>query len=723
MDVKILNFGTLNENDRPFLLNDNELSVSENIMLDSAGNLVTRYGYDLKLTLPPNAIEVVLYKSKKEIVVFSNPSNMHLRIDVFNATTYALKRYYAYDHPDTGSQRHIPAFEDVGQITEVNFTEFQNNLYFIYLISDNPAPILKYDGYIIRSVGLPTSKAVKMTGASIDNFFTRTAYRSVDFNGNVTYGPYFQEKGTPTSTFDYSPIDSDSISSNITGYKNYLEIATLTQTLNAANRTLTGADHNYKANDFVFFSESNSAWDTANLVKATGSVVIKNPKNRDFLILEIESVTGTTITFKTASFQNGEELTVATCVISQVGVVLATSGNRDFGYECAETRSSAFTTQGTSGTFIPISQKTNGTIVTTGSNGLLLENFYDSTTFKYRAPICKYIQAYGDQLVFGGVTSFYVNDDQGSDSAILTGNNDLIMYSDISDGDSGETTSRINRQLIGESFDGSVTGLARVRDSLIITKENGLYAIDGQLYNGGYSLRKIESNGTGCKSIKSFLQIESGVIFQGNDGLYLINGYVAKSITGKLDPFFSSDIDTSKTRSSVRYKTNHYLFYTKKTDWHYFVVFDYLHKTWHKWKTLDASIGLFSDSNSNVFFANSGGLFGLGATTDNGSQIISKFRTKFFDLGFQHLIKKFTKVRILDMLGGGSLNVSIYKDWSNTEINSINSVTVDAKTKHKYIPLTNGYSCAVEFENTTSDMAVSGLIIEIAEWQVSDRND
>lgn len=253
MDVKILNFGTLNENDRPFLLNDNELSVSENIMLDSAGNLVTRHGYDLKLTLPPNAIEVVLYKSKNEIVVFSNPSNMHLRIDVFNATTYALKRYYAYDHPDTGSQRHIPIFEDVGQITEVNFTEFQNNLYFIYLIGDNPAPILKYDGYIIRSVGLPEPTNIIGSGTGYDY---RIAYKTYDYSGNITYGPYSLVKNK-------NQIDTVDSLKNSFGYNNYAYfydaiLSTVDPVTGAEGprltqnqRTLNYLLHNYKAGDFL----------------------------------------------------------------------------------------------------------------------------------------------------------------------------------------------------------------------------------------------------------------------------------------------------------------------------------------------------------------------------------------------------------------------------------------------------------------------------------------
>lgn len=714
MDLKIFDFGTLNEKDRPFLLEDNELSVAENVMRDNAGNLVTRSGFIERITLPSNVVEVVYYRSKNEYVVFSNPSNNHLRIDIYNADTYALKRTYA--HTGQTGQRLITQFGSVGQITEINYTEFQNNIYFIYIVGGNPAPILKYDGYVIRSVGLPQPKTPTYSTGGVN--YSRLAYRSVDFNNNITYGPYTQISGlgSPYNITIATIADSDY---GFIGYSNYAKCTSGTdQTINSSNRTINNLTHNFVANDFIFISQSN------NLISNNGYYLdIVTPKNKDYLILEVESVTATSITIKSSSFSSSEEFIVKNNAFldSSISIIRADSVNSDFGYELISPLSiGPYKNGGVLFENLLVSSTTQLLSMLNTNTDVLLENIYDSTTFKYRPPLCKYIASYGDQLAFGNIIGIWVE----SNNFVQYNNNDLIMYSDISDGDSGENISRINRQLIGESFDGQVTGLCRVRDSLIITKDNAIFSIDGQLYSGGYSLRKIETNNIGCKSTKSFLQIEGGVTFHGNDGLYFMNSYNAKKISEKMDPFFMSDIDITKTRSVVRFANDQHLYYIKKTDGHYFVVFDFNYKRWFKWKAINASCGIFSKPDGEVFFSDGVKIYELGGlSTDNGTNIASKFKTKYIDLGSQNLIKKFIKCRVLDMIGGGPLSVSVYRDWSNTPIVAESPLVVDLKTKHKYIPLTNGVSCAIEFTNSTSDMIISGLIIEIEPWQVSDRNN
>ena len=49
---------------------------------------------------------------------------------------------------------------------------------------------------------------------------------------------------------------------------------------------------------------------------------------------------------------------------------------------------------------------------------------------------------------------------------------------------------------------------------------------------------------------------------------------------------------------------------------------------------------------------------------------------------------------------------------------------MDKNSKHKYVPLTNAYSCALELSNNTiDDVCISGIIINIEPIQASDRND
>lgn len=712
MDVKLYDLGNLNEKDRPFLLNDNELSLSENIMKDINGNLVTRSGFKQKATLPSKVIEVVYYRSKNEFVVFSNPSDLHLRIDIYNGDTFALKRTYA--HTGQTGQRLITQFQDVGQISEINFDEYQNNIYFIYIVNDNPAPMLKYDGYVIRSTGLPTCRILSTTGAAGTSYF-RSFYKSTDYNGNITYGPYYQQiSGNSGQT----NIQFDIIPNEFIGCQSHLKTIGASYTLNSSNRTISYQNCSYVANDFVYFSKSLGSVSTVNIV---------SPKNKDYLILEVESVnTGTAeITFKSSSFTNSEEITLApNSVISMFHIAIASSQAQDFGYQFISGTNVSGQISCSDLVFFPINSSSPTNNIVSFSNKLIeMEVIYDTTTFKYRPPLCKYVASYGDQLVFGSIVGIWANTDSSNyDQFIPYNNNDLIMYSDISDGDSGENISRTNRQLIGESFNGSVTGMVRVRDSLIVTKQNAIFSIDGQLYSGGYSLRKIETDNIGCSSIKSFLQVTGGVTFQGNDGLYFMNSYVAKKITEKLDPFFST-VDITKTRSAISFKKDQHIYYVNRVDGDYFLVFDYNYKMWFKWKNLDASKLLSSKPDGTVFMSNGSSINELGGlSTDNGTAIVSKIRTKFLDLGEQALIKKFVKCRVLYMVGGGNLSVSVYRDWGDTPTLSDTPLVMDIRTKHKYIPLTNGYSCAIELTNTTSNMIISGLIVTIEPWQASDRN-
>lgn len=311
-----------------------------------------------------------------------------------------------------------------------------------------------------------------------------------------------------------------------------------------------------------------------------------------------------------------------------------------------------------------------GTLLFQDDSDFLLSDIYDITTSKLRPPKCKYITTYGDQLVYGGVISFF--DFQNKESNYT--NNDLVMYSDILTGDSGENVSEINRQLIGDTYDGQISGLIRVRDSLVVFKERSIYALDGILFPKLFSVRKIETNEVGCTADKSLLAVDGGVLFQGIDGIYSISGNSAVKVSGRIDLFFTDEVnpnfnnivfDSSKTKSVVDNLNESYYFFTNKG----VVVFNFEFKEWFLWDLTNAQNGLTIDNSNNIkMFSGSSAKKFIEAKNDSGTEITAWIKTAWFDFGEPSLLKKFIDIRYFSLNNVGQILASkIYRDWDETK--------------------------------------------------------
>ena len=139
--------------------------------------------------------------------------------------------------------------------------------------------------------------------------------------------------------------------------------------------------------------------------------------------------------------------------------------------------------------------------------------------------------------------------------------------------------------------------MGRVKDSLIVFKDKMVFAMDGVLIPGQYALRKIETNEIGCTSFKSILSVENALMFQGQDGIYITDGYKAEKASTKLDPFFTS-VDNQLTRSVMNNALDQYLFWTDQG----IVVFDYRNKKLFIWDSIDASSGITVDNDLSIRF-------------------------------------------------------------------------------------------------------------------------
>jgi hypothetical protein len=304
------------------------------------------------------------------------------------------------------------------------------------------------------------------------------------------------------------------------------------------------------------------------------------------------------------------------------------------------------------------------------------------------------------------------------------------MYSDLSTGDLGENFSESNRQLIGNTYDGEIAGLARVKDSVIAFKDRSLFALDGVLIPGQYSLRKIETDEIGCMSFKSILAVKDSVLFQGQDGIYAINGYQADRISKELDPFFKT-IDASLTRSVVNNDLNQYIFWTDQG----MAVYDYEFNEWYIWDNIDASSGITVDNDGIIrFFSSTKALKFQDAKNDVTSlmptvnvPIDAWIKPAWLDLAEPSILKKLTGIRFFALNNAGQ-NVEVTSYWDWNEVNAKDAFTFNmpstVKTQLRKLDIVQAQSFSFKFRNNVlnEDLNLSGFDIVCQLIQSSDKN-
>jgi hypothetical protein len=295
------------------------------------------------------------------------------------------------------------------------------------------------------------------------------------------------------------------------------------------------------------------------------------------------------------------------------------------------------------------------------------EDVYNEEQQKLRPPLCKFLDSYGDQLVYANIVGVWNQENNFTQY----NNDDLIIPSDFGIADNGENHSA-NIQRIGETYDGSITGVSRCGDVLMVTKDNGIYSLDGVLEPGGYNLRKIPTNYIGCKSHNSILQVESGVFFHGNDGIYFSDGNSCQKMSLLIDPFFNS-IDATLTKSTVNSSDRKFLFYMTDNTTHYCVVYDYEFREWFIWEDLDMSHGLYEKNSKVVYFAKAALLnkFNTGYS-DAGVEISAFYKTNWEDIRNPSLDKKFKFIRIWNLTSSASsFNLKTQKNWVDTDLETL----------------------------------------------------
>lgn len=635
--------------------------------------------------------------------------------------------YFAYKKSGaTWVKRQLP----IGALnpTNVNVSNMSGAEYldsFIFTHVSGQVGTFKYDGNSVYLAGLPVPvSSVPTQSGTAFNGFMLNYFSFVDNNGVEVFGPKLITPTTNiTQTMSFNTFKNS-------GFReSFLSIPTSTFTIDSANRTITysTASLNVVVGAKVTFRSLLSSSFNGLPV----SIVITNTTGQSvaggffFLQLEVEAITPTQITFTAESIKtyslaivNGggvANIDCSLCIKTYFSVEEFTGYSNDgLGgdsiYRVID--NSALTT---------IAFPSTGLLTT--DNNILLSNDYLVTTSKLRPPKCKYIAVYGQQLVFGNVLSIW--DFKNNESAYT--NNSLVMYSDDSSsgsGDLGENITASNRQLIGNTYDGEISGLARVLDSLIIFKTNSIYAIDGFLAPEEYSLRKIETDQIGCLSEKSIIVASNTVLFHGQDGIYAVSGINAKVASSKIETFMATT-EPLLTRSVLDVNNNSVLFFTDMG----VAVFNYEYKEWFIWSGISGNDGVTVNNDKEIKLFNSSLCTELiAAKNDSGVAINAYIKTAWLTLNEPSLLKKITDIRFFSLKNyGQKLSAQIFHDWDNNKFKDIFEIDmsdISVKTVLRKVDIQQALSISLTIGNNVvdEDMALSGMELTIGVIQKKDKN-
>lgn len=355
-----------------------------------------------------------------------------------------------------------------------------------------------------------------------------------------------------------------------------------------------------------------------------------------------------------------------------------------------------------------------------------MEDIYNTSSSKIMPPICKYLATYGDQIVYGSVQSYIGFDNK----RVQYNNNDLIIYSDILTGDCCENTSEFNRQKIGESYDGDITGVARCNDSVVVFKNNSTFTLDGVLSPGQYSVRKINTNGVGCTSHKSIVSTDEGLYYQAHNGIYFTNGINVKRISYELDEFFGSS--SYETVRSARFKKKQKtLFYipTKSKC----VVVDYYYGQVYLWDGFTPSNGLIEDKNGDIYFSNGVSLYKFKEDSSEtrfsdltNTPINAYYATTYHHMGKPSLNKKFIQMRMFSLTQDVfTVTVSIQKDWSDVDYKTFSKRFEAGDQTYNYVhDMVTALSARYVFKNNevNENLVITGYEILYEPYNVRDKN-
>lgn len=641
----------------------------------------------------------------------------------------------------------------IGSMTNTSLStcEVNNNLYFTN--TDYNTYVMKYDGSNIYRAGLPTPRVGSaLVGGKVQpdaypsftnstTGYTRFFYSHKDINGNVQYSPIWQTPLliNPTSVISINSLKTDPLCSENGFLDKYCYIAKAGATaISSSQKTLITTRHNYVVGEKFLIDKENKAIDIS-------------PQGKQFIVLEVESLSTTTSANDTIHFTAAS---IGSYTISFLDMSGYTQYTTDYPLDIRTKLHIAISTTANSNYYVServidnslvlnsITMNNSEPVLVGGRPGpaINMADIYDDAYLKVMPPICKYIGSFGDQIIYGNIQSYFSTYNSSSVNApnekVYFANQSLITYSDKSTGDGPEGVSDLNFTKIGETWDGDITGVKRCNDSMIIFKNKGVFSIDGTIIDGQFSLRKINTNAVGCTSHKSILESEEGVYFQGHNGIFYTNGINVTKLTYELDPLFLSGTYLN-TRSARMKKKQKSIFYTPDilSGTAKIIVIDYYYNQVYTWNFAhNPDYGIFEDKFGDIYFCS--------YDTDAGSKVMFKINNTYIDrtvainasysttwhhAGEPALNKKWNSIRTWGLTSDAfTTTLTTEGDWQAGTALTTNQCIYGASTQTDFKMLDMQTKKALRFifsNNTVNEnMVITGYEITFEVFNSVDKN-
>lgn len=343
-----------------------------------------------------------------------------------------------------------------------------------------------------------------------------------------------------------------------------------------------------------------------------------------------------------------------------------------------------------------------------------LDDFYDPTVVRVVPPKARYLKITGSIMVVANV------DNDGSITNVNTNNS--LYWSDVSVGSNIESFGAFNRQQVGKTSEGNISGLFSNRNEITIFKTKQIYFINGILVDRAFKLISSLSAGIGCVSHKSIVEVDGGCLFQASRGIYFVGSSGQPvEISDAIDSMFTEDttgLDFTTCRA-LRSTNDEllYFFIESTTPANSLIfVYDYYYKEWFLFDNYDASAG-FVMLNDVIYHSDGLSLFTASSSfNDAGSAIIAYYQTGFNHLGFPSLFKKFIRAIILSIGSTSwSCNMRSRVNWNSSDLTDVSfDFNSNLSVIEKPLNKNNCYALSLMIRNEEIDqgMLVSGYEIE-----------
>jgi len=212
---------------------------------------------------------------------------------------------------------------------------------------------------------------------------------------------------------------------------------------------------------------------------------------------------------------------------------------------------------------------------------------------------------------------------------------------------------------------GELTAIAGIDDKIVLFKQFGIYVVVGdgptETLNGSFSQASPVSNGIGCINSRSVVETPQGILFQSQEGIYILDRSMDVSFIGQ--PLYKSE---GTILSSAYDPALNRVFFLSTTDlWVYFMTTG----TWHRWTVTNPVDIDYLDGA--LYFMNTSHIFKLtgGTWQDNGvnyEQRIKLGQMQFGSVqGYQRVYRALVRGRP-PASSSGNITVSTFFDGNNT---------------------------------------------------------